>query len=210
MATADLIATAKTQFPNLQIKYKNQDPFMKFLGKLLFFSPSFMTTFVTTIGDTVYLPTEQTLINTPDVFIHECVHMYDEKRIGFFYYLGYLLPQLLAPLVLLLLFVTHWWIVLPLALLMLAPLPAPLRAFFEKKAYFVQLYAISKLGRDPSTAAPQFVNWIRDGAYYWMWPFEQNSSFAQEMINIQMGTPSWSNDSALLQMVNDLITATLK
>jgi len=212
MAYNELVAKAQTYFPDLQIKYKDQSTFMKVLGKLMFFAPAFMTEYVTTIGNTVYLPNDQFIVTNPKgftgVFIHECTHMHDEKKIGFWFNLAYLFPQILSLLVLLLLFVMTWKIVLPLALLMLAPWPAVWRMQFERKAYFVQMYAEYEMYKyDPVMAAMQAATYFKNSAYYWMWVFGEDSQFAQEAINVKAGTPSCASEPDLLEMVNDLITA---
>jgi hypothetical protein len=212
MAFNDVVAKAQTYFPSLQIKYKDQSIFMQILGKIMFFAPNFMTTYVTTLGNTVYFPSQQYIQNQPrsacDVFIHECVHIYDEKKIGFPFQLGYTFPQILAPFMWLLLFFFPWWAVLALFVLFLLPLPAPWRAFFEKRAYFVQMYASYTLYKDdPEKAGLAFASWFRNGAYYWMWPFEQDILFVQEAVNIKAGKPNCASDPVLLQMVNNLIAA---
>ena len=45
--------------------------------------------------------------------IHEVIHLYDEKRVGFWYNLSYLFPQLLVVLTIPLFFFVHWYIMLP-------------------------------------------------------------------------------------------------
>lgn len=212
MSYEALVAKAQTYFPNLQIKYKDQSTLMKVIGKVMFFNPEFMTHYVTTLGNTVYLPNEQYVANSPeaftDVFIHECTHMYDEKRLGLRYQLAYIFPQILSLVCLLLMFLVTWKIMLPLALLMLAPLPAPWRAYFEKRAYFVQMYAGNKLwGSDPVADGETYAQWFRTGDYYWMWIFEKNTTFDQEAANIKAGNPSCASEPALLQQVDDLIAA---
>lgn len=207
-----LVAKAQTYFPNLQIKYKDQSTLMKVIGKIMFFNPQFMTDYVTTLGNTVYLPNEQYIVNKPEasinVFIHECTHMYDEKRLGFLYQLAYIFPQILSLVCFLLMFIVTWKIMLPFGLLMLAPLPAPWRAYFEKRAYFVQMYAGTQLwDADPVAFGDTYAQWFRTGDYYWMWLFEQNSSFAQEAANIKAGKPACSSEPALYKQVNDLIAA---
>src|SRR5271167_3756358 len=100
MAFTDLVTAATTYFPKLQIKYKNQSSVMRFLGKLLFFTPGFMTDYTTTIGSTIYAPSTQffTLhpVSSSVVLLHEFVHMYDQKIVSpLLFQLTYLLPQLL-------------------------------------------------------------------------------------------------------------------
>lgn len=212
MAFNDLVTKAQTYFPNLQIKYKDQSTFMKLLGTLMFFNPAFMTDYITTIGNTIYWPSEQYVQNNSksvsEVFIHECTHMYDEKRVGSVpFTLGYLFPQLLALPVLFLLFVLSWKIVLPLVLLCLAPLPAPFRALFERRAYFTSMLVGYKLYNwDPAVAAPHYAENFKNSSYYFMMPFGQDAAFAQEATNIKAGNPMSASEPALLNMINDLMS----
>jgi hypothetical protein len=213
MAFKDLTAKAQTYFPKLQIKYKDQSTLMKIMGKIMFFNPSFMTSYVSTFGDTVYFPSEKYIQTNSQgataVFIHECTHMYDEKRVNtLLYSLAYAFPQFLSLLVLPLLFVMSWKIVLPLSLLLLAPLPAPWRTHFEKRAYFVQMYADYKLyGDDPVTIGINHEHSFTNGDYYWMWPFGLSKQFAQEAANIKAGTSEVDTDAKLGAMVKDLVAA---
>jgi len=212
MSSTNLITAAQVYFPNLTIKYKNQSLLMKIFGKLLFFNTTFMTEYITTLGNTVYLPDDQYVINNPqafvDVFIHECVHMYDEKRVGFWYQLAYAFPQLLSIICFLMIFLVSWKIMVPMGLLLLAPLPAPWRTYFEKRAYFVQMYvAYSLWADDPTNDVELYSSWFRDSNYYFMWPFESSSSFGEEAANIKTGNPSCLGEPALHTMVNALITA---
>lgn len=210
MAFNELVTKAKTYFPDLQIKFKDQDPFMKFLGKLLFFNPGFMTSFITTIGNTIYWPSEQDLqrSSASEVFIHECTHMYDEKKMGFKFKLGYLFPQILALPMLLLLFVLTWKIVVPLALLCLAPWPAPWRAKIERKAYFVSMRVGYDLyGIDPELSAPHYAKNFKNSSYYWMMPFGEDERFAQEALNIKAGKADSASDPELNTIVSELVIA---
>lgn len=212
MAFDDLVAKGKTYFPNLQIKYKDQDVFMKIVGALLFFNPGFMTSFITTVGNTIYWPNEQFIQSNPrgasEIFIHECTHMYDEKRLGSIpFKLGYLFPQVLFLPVLLLLFLLSWKIVLPLALLCLAPWPAPFRAYFERRAYFVSMLAGYKLFNwDPKTAAPQYAGSFKSSSYYWMMPFGEDAKFTAEAENVLAGKPESASEPELDKMINDLMS----
>lgn len=212
MAFNDLVTKAQTYFPNLQIKYKDQSTFMKFLGTLMFFNPGFKTQFITTIGNTIYWPNEQFVQDNPravsEIFIHECTHMYDEKRVGSApFTLGYLFPQLLALPMLFLLFVLSWKIVVPLALLCLAPWPAPFRALFERRAYFTSMLVGYKLYNwDPVASAPHYAENFKNSSYYFMMPFGQDQVFAQEAANIKAGNPMSASEPALLGMINDLMS----
>lgn len=212
MAFNELVEKAKTYFPELQIKYKDQDTLMQVLGKIMFFNPKFMTSYVTTLGDTVYFPSEQFVQDNPvavsGVFIHECTHMYDEKRVSKpLFSLGYLFPQILSLLVWLLVFFVSWKILLLLSVVFLLPWPAPFRAHFEKRAYFVQMYVDNKLyGTDTMESGTTYASWFRNGNYYWMWIFGFDKDFAQEAINITSGKSEVDTETALGVMVNDLIT----
>lgn len=212
MAFNDLVAKAKTYFPNLQIKYKDQDPFMKVLSTLLFFNPSFKNNFITTIGETIYWPSQQFVQDNPqsvsEIFIHECTHMYDEKRLGSVVFkLGYLFPQVLALPLLLLLFVLTWKIVLPLVLLCLLPWPAPFRAYFERRAYFVSMYVGYKLFNwDPVSMGAHEATYFADSSYYFMMPFGEPARFAQEAKNVLAGNPTCASDPKWKAMVDDLMS----
>src|SRR5258708_39606218 len=126
MSFQDLVKNAQRYFPSLQIKYKNQSSFMKFLGALMFFNKGFMTSYTTTIGSTIYAPTEKFFqlhpVSGAVVFMHELVHLYDQKRIGkLWFQFTYALPQILA-LPALLLFLISWKIALPVILFLLLPI----------------------------------------------------------------------------------------
>lgn len=210
MAYTELVNKAQQYFPNLEIKYKDQSLFMKIIGKIMFFNPAFMTSYLTTFGDTVYVPSQQfeTQKEFLDVFIHECTHMYDEKRLSFLYTLSYIFPQILSIIFFLLSFLITWKIMVPLGLLCLAPLPAPWRTYFEKRAYLVQMYARYKLfGEDPSLYVDHYAAYFSGASYYFMWIFGETKSIAQEALNIKAGNPACASEPALLQQVNDLIAA---
>lgn len=212
MAFNDLVTKAQTYFPDLQIKYKDQSTLMKILGTLLFFNPGFKTSFITTIGNTIYWPNEAFVQNNAhavsEIFIHECTHMYDEKRVGSApFTLGYLFPQLLLLPVLFLLFFLSWKIVLPLALLTLAPWPAPWRALFERRAYFTSMLVGYKLYNwDPAVTAPSYAKNFKNSSYYFMMPFGQDEAFAKEAAAIKAGNPMSASEPALLNMINDLMS----
>lgn len=214
MAYTDLISTTQKYFPSLQIKYKDQSNLMKLLGKIAFFNKSFMTEQLTTLGNTVYAPSEQWIqqnyINFANIFIHECTHMYDEKRLWLLYTLSYAIPQIFSVISLLTIIFFNWKIALIAFLFFLLPLPAPWRTLFEKKAYFVQMYAGSKMNYDADKMGVIFTALFRDSTYYWMWPFEKNSSFQEEANNIKTGHPQCASEPKLKIMIDELITAALK
>lgn len=181
MSFDSLVQAAQKHFPDLQIKYKNESPFMKVLGSLLFFNRGFMTDYITTIGSTVYYPTREFVQNhsasASVVLLHELVHVKDAEKLKRpIFSLLYLFPQILVLLALPLLLIS-WKLALP-CLLFAAPIPAPFRMLFEKKAYLTSLYALKNLSGKmdfPALLKTQeafFINQFITGAYYWMWPFK--------------------------------------
>lgn len=176
---------------NLNIKFKNKSFFMKCLGSILFFNKEFMTTFTTTIGNTVYFPNEEFLKNNNyDVFhilFHEKVHVNDGINNIILFKFLYLFPQILAPFFLLFCFYS-WWIGLFLSALCLLPFPAYFRKNYELKAYKVSLFVEYEKIKEYGILANQDIKHINDvtipiikefaltlnkefltGSYYFMW-----------------------------------------
>lgn len=181
MSFQELVTAAQRHFPDLQVKYKDQSPFMKFLGKVLFFNPGFMTSYTTTIGSTVYFPTESFVSARPTsaavVLLHELVHIKDSQKISrFLFSLLYLSPQVFVLFCLPLLLLS-WKIALPLMVLFALPIPSFFRMHFEKRAYLTSLYSLYRLGNRlnfPPLLISQealFLQQFKDSSYYFMWPF---------------------------------------
>ena len=218
MAFQDLITAAQTYFPSLQVKYKDQSSLMKFLGKLLFFNPSFMTDYTTTIGTTIYAPNTQffTLhpVSSSVVLLHEFVHMHDQKQVSqIAFQIAYLMPQILI-LPALLLFFWHWWVAVLAILLLAAPLPAFFRMNSEKRAYISSIYTMQKLGQrlnfDPMLTKQRdaFVGYFIDSSYYFMWwPFKNHllNDFNQAIQAVQAGQRPYQDDQ-LFDMLDILVT----
>jgi hypothetical protein len=196
----EIVAQAKTIFPNLQISFKDTNWFMKLLGTLLFFNPGFMSKYITTIGDTIFFPSQSYIDARPTsasiIILHELTHINDSTKINdiIFNFL-YLIPQILSLPILLLLFCLTWKIVVPLAILFACPLPSYFRMVFEKRAYMVSLYAnnaiCKKYNLIPDLAAEKtsiMSNFITS-AYYFMWPFSASlsSEFDAAITAIQNG-----------------------
>jgi len=170
---------------------------MKILGFMLFFSPDFKTSYTTTIGDTIYYPSQSFVnlhpVSTLVILLHELVHVYDEKRLTKpLFSASYLLPQLLAFLIIPLLFIS-WKIALPF-LIFLAPFPAYFRKLYEKRAYLASLYVMyqlnikSSFNIDIENQSQFFANQFKTSAYYWMWPFKSiNSEFEAAVQLIKSG-----------------------
>lgn len=216
MAFQDLVTASQKYFPSLQVKYKDQSAFMKFLGFLLFFNKSFMTDYTTTIGNTVYIPTENYIklrpVSGAIVFLHELVHMYDHKRLGTFWFqLSYMMPQIFA-LPALLLFLLSWKIALPVIIFFLLPLPSYYRMIYERRAYYSSIYALQKLGQrlnfDPRLESQNayFVEYFVDSSYYFMWPFKSimNDDFTAATQLVEAGKRPY--EDPVFDMLDDLVT----
>lgn len=203
----NILAQAKLAFPNYQMKFKDQSTFMKILGTIMFFTPGFMTEYLTTIGNTTYVPSQAYIdadpVSAATVLLHELVHVNDfEKTVGVFYSTLYLLPQLLVLLSIPILFLFGWKFAL-IPLIFLAPLPAYFRMVDEKRAYTVQLYVSYKIAQQNNLTvdldalgtfcAQQFQN----SYYYFMWPFSNVSQYFTEAVATVKsgGRPSFVEDS---------------
>ena len=91
--------SAQQYFPNLKIKYKDESLFMKILGSLLFFNKSFMATYTTTIGSTIYFPSkkfvEERYYSSILILLHELVHVQDGIKFNpIIFAMLYLSPQI--------------------------------------------------------------------------------------------------------------------
>ncbi len=209
-----LIRNAKQYFPDLKIKYKDSSTFIKLLGYILFFNKRFMTSYTTTIGNTIYFPNEKFVKTRPDsaitIFLHELVHIYDaEKYNKIVYSLLYLFPITLL-LVAVPLFFISWKIALILSILSLCPLPAYFRMYFERRAYMVSLYAIQKLSEKMNfipyldKAKDSFVSEFKSSSYYFMWIFPDiNKQFNEAVANIKANKHPY--EDPIFKIIDDLI-----
>lgn len=112
MATMDLPtlqafqAAVQKDVPSFKLAYKDTTWWMKVLGFFSApFNPTFMTGYITTLGNTVYFPSQSYYEGSPkssfSVLAHEYVHLKDSAKYPILYQLSYALPQCLSPLVLL-------------------------------------------------------------------------------------------------------------
>ena len=153
MLTPDLTAIkaeVKSEFPKFQTVYKRDSWLMRALSVLMV--STFMDSFVTTIGNTVYLPNywdEYDAATQCGLLRHERVHMRQARRLTF---------PLFAFLYLL--------VFLPVGL-------AYFRARFEMEAYTESLAADKDYGDDFSSDEKKawLLNQFTSGNYGWMWPF---------------------------------------
>ena len=161
----------KKEFSDFELIDKRSSFLRKLLSKVLFFNKRFMASYITVIGNKVYVPQMPWKQNNPygatEVLAHEWVHMKDNKRLGIVFKLLYLMPQILAPLCLLG-FWNPWFFLIILCIL---PFPAPWRAKFELRGYTISMACrYWLLGRDPDYHF--FVKQFTGPNYYYMYPFE--------------------------------------
>lgn len=152
----------------LKIKYKDESWEMRLLYFFIkWFNPRFMTDFTTVIGYTVYFTNRKFVEQYPrqamQILAHEAVHLLDTKRFTFpIFALAYLFPQVLIVFAFLFPIDSSYLLFLFFAL----PLPAPFRAYFEARAYSLDII----LGkRSIENAITYFITWD----YYKMFPFKE-------------------------------------
>lgn len=186
---------------SFEVKFKNESTFMKILSYLLFFNKSFMTSFTTTIGSTVYFPDENKFINNTNystiILSHEFVHAHDAKKVSKpLFSIAYLFPQILAPFMLFFAFIS-WWLAIPLFLLFLSPIPAPFRMYFELRGYTMSMFMhnllLEEKGVDESgrletlnSLAERYNKQFISFDYYLMWPFgvtNKLKDFAKQIVS---------------------------
>jgi hypothetical protein len=195
MSFQNLVQATQKYFPDLQIKYKTDSTLMKILGKILFFNKSFTTSYTTTVGSTIYYPTQSFVKTRPVaaaiILLHEIVHIYDSSKISkILFGLLYLCPQILALLFFPMLLVS-WKVALPF-LILAAPLPAIFRMYYEKRAYLASLYVLHRLGKklnfDPmlEDQKSNFIEQFKGSYYYFMWPFGNlDKEFDQALVKVK-------------------------
>lgn len=198
MIPDNVLVKTREFFPDFQIKYKDESTLMWILSKILFFNKNFMTNFTTTIGSTIYFPSKKyediRPISSLIILLHECIHINDAKKINkFLFSFLYLLPVSLCIILLPLLFIT-WYMVLPLIILSLCPIPAYFRMNFEKRAYLVSLYSNYQLSLKKNytlnldSFAATYVSNFKNYKYYFMWIFKDlDKDFADAVIKIKAG-----------------------
>lgn len=165
-----LVRYIEEQIPGFQLCSKKTSLLMRTLSAVLFFNKGFMTRYVTTLYPRVYvpeLPWSASLTSQINILAHEYVHLKDRKRLGWFFNILYLSPQIFT-LFAFGAFWNLWWL---LALLFLLPLPSPGRAWLEWRAYKVTVAIHHHLSGDRIS-----VFWLRNqftgSSYYWMLPFK--------------------------------------
>ncbi len=178
----------------LDVKYKDTSFLMKLLSLILFFNKDFMKSFTTTIGTTIYYPSEEFVKNSPITslitLLHELVHIIDYNKNKLLFTLLYLFPQILAIFALPLFFIS--WKFSAFFLLFLLPLPAYFRMKYERKAYAVSLYVIKQLSLKKNFKVElekqkdNYISYFKKSDYYYMWIFKTiDSDFNEYLLKIE-------------------------
>jgi hypothetical protein len=180
-----LEAHIKNKIPGFSIKYKtNRDSIPWWLkiafGFVALFNKGFWTQYITTIGTTVWWTSEEDYNRDPQssfrTLAHEYVHMHDNQRLGLWFNLGYLFPQLLGVLGFFGFLGFAWGPLFTLFLFLIAfaPLPAPLRKKFEVRGYTMSMATLKWQGHEITDSYKQFiVGQFVSSAYYFMWPYKE-------------------------------------
>jgi hypothetical protein len=165
-----LIREITKEVPGFEILSKRNHPLWKFLSKVMFWNPRIATGFITTLYPKVWVPSlpwkEDDPASAIEILAHEYVHLQDRKRLGYFFNLLYLSPQILS-LFALLSFVNPWCL---LFLVCLLPLPSPGRAWLEYRGYRMSM-AITYWIHDECLDLDWVVSQFTGPNYYWMYPF---------------------------------------
>ena len=187
----------------LEVKFKNKSNLMKLLGFILFFNSKFMTDYVTTIGKTIYFPTEtdflaETETSSIMTLAHEYQHVKDYEKTPIWFIWSYLFPLSALPLLLLSFVFLPWYIAI-FSLLSLAPLPAYWRMRWELRGYTMSLFMFHAIAKERDMESQrlretlqslvehynkQFTGW----AYYVMWPFGVKKKLLLAVEKIISGT----------------------
>jgi hypothetical protein len=128
------------------------------------FERTYMTRYTTVIGKTIATPSKR--VSTP-VLMHEAQHIED---LNWLLRIAYLLPNALAPLALLSIWYSHWWLLCAAFLVC----PSPGRAWAELRGYTVSLAAQYRHtgGNVPATYITWLTSQFTGPTYLWMWPFK--------------------------------------
>lgn len=178
--------TEVTQKHNSKAKVlrKSDSRLMRVIGFFMKpFNPTFMNSYITTIGAAIYVPdnfleaySETQIL---DVITHETQHIIDYTKNRPLFVLGYLFPQIFAPLSILALlgFANPWMFLWLLALLFLAPLPSPGRYVAELHGYRTSILFAKKVygynDEQMSQVRQRVVEQLTGSNYYFAWPFSK-------------------------------------
>jgi hypothetical protein len=172
----------RNKIPGFRIAYKNLRETIPWWLKIGFwivslFNKRFWTNYITVIGSTVWWPSKEDhyddLRSAFVTLAHEYVHMHDNKLKGLAFNIGYMMPQVLAPLCLLGFLGFLWAPLFTLFAFALAliPWPSPWRAKYELRGYKMTIAVRTWLGDDVSEESLDFFTAKFTGKdYYFMSP----------------------------------------
>lgn len=184
-------------FPDAKIKFKNKSIFMRILGLLLFFNPSFMSKFITVIGNTIYVPNaawmEKNYLGIIFTFSHEFIHMWDRAHVYTFFSLGYVSLQFWAlfSFTACLAFINLWFLLCLSCLVFIAPWPSPWRTQIEANGYAMTMY-IRSITIDPWYNKEEGAQLLAEKhfaskQYYWM--CRDKNKVTQKLLNLYETLP---------------------
>jgi hypothetical protein len=176
-----------------------------------------MKSFTTTIGTTIYYPSEEFVKNSPITslitLLHELVHIIDYNKNKLLFTLLYLFPQVLAIFALPLFFIS--WKFSAFFLLFLLPLPAYFRMKYERKAYAVSLYVIKQLSLKKNFKVElekqkdNYISYFKKSDYYYMWIFKTiDSDFNEYLLKIENNERPF--DDEIFNLIDKYIDFALK
>ena len=193
----DQLVIAYQQEVPFKIRYKDTSRRMQIIGRSIgWFCPEFLESYTTTIGSTIYFPSEEFLSEQPEtaksVLAHEVVHLLDQKRLTKpVFMLAYLFPQVLALGVFLFPWL-DWW---ALGFLVFGlPIPSYTRLYFEARAYAISLHTLPN--RIRKSALNQQVHLLSTKDYYFTYP---NKEVVRKQIVKWYQKAEMSTDSTLLK-----------
>jgi hypothetical protein len=180
-------------YPKTKIVLKSQSKLMRLIGFVLNpFNPDFMTGFITTIGNTLYVPdawmTDAQAKSTMTTIAHEFVHVSDWNANKITYILSYLFPIPLFLIFLGLSIFTPWFLIG--ALISLFPWPAYWRMRLELHGYTMSLATYYWGGGSLNDQEIEYISGYFTGpAYGFMWPFKTNIIYRLDVVknNIETG-----------------------
>ncbi len=150
---AEIERSIAAEFPQFKVVKKSESQFMRLIDVLLRIitvgaMKKFMDSFTTTIGYTVYVPTDWTKRSETTRAItlrHERVHMRQRQKYGFAFNLLYLLA--------------------------LPCYRAFFRTQFEKEAYEESMKALQEYygGNILASQRENFISYFTGPSYFWMW-----------------------------------------
>jgi len=214
-------AELNKKLPGLKIAYKDESWLMKLISYFLFYNKTFMTSYTTTIGKTVYFPNRKFIqdrdFDAIDILSHEFVHASDSERQGqIIFSFFYLFPQSLSILMLLLLPI-NIIVSLLLFVVFLSPMPAYWRKLYEVRGYQMSLFTYAELMKELNyseekiketleKAAKNFNQHFINSNYYFMWPFGVDKELSETIDKIISGD-IFSVDSLYKDVLESLQTS---